>query len=497
MIELRPYQIESVEGLRSGIRAGHRKQILCAPTGAGKTICGAYLLQEAQDKGRRAAFVVDRVALADQTSKVLWRYGIQHGMAQGQNTFGRDEFIQVCSAQTLEKRGMWPGLDLLIVDEAHTQRKQIIEFIKHTGIPVIGLTATPFSKGLGDIYSNVINVTTTYKLIEDGFLAPLRVYAAKEIDMTGAKVVAGEWSDREIEKRGKQIVGDIVSEWEDKTRRHFGGPVKTIAFSATVDHGEEMCRKFQSAGYDFRQISYKDRDDDHRKHLISEFRAGRIMGLVSCEALAKGFDVEDIMCLICARPYRKSFSSHIQMIGRAMRASPGKEYALLLDHAGNYVGFHDRMVEFFNNGCSQLDADGLDNVVRDDKVREKKDIVCSCGFVLSAGMERCPACGKERVRRSLVEAVPGEMFELGDTKKPVIKPYLESKKTAWLGICHEAARRKGGDTPEALRFARAQYHNFYHSWPNFAFEAGPCDSRLKSAIQANLIRYFKRKQKAA
>ena len=46
-IVLRPYQLESVEALRQGIRDGHRAQLLVAPTGAGKTVMAAHLLGEA------------------------------------------------------------------------------------------------------------------------------------------------------------------------------------------------------------------------------------------------------------------------------------------------------------------------------------------------------------------------------------------------------------------------------------------------------------------
>lgn len=36
MIELRDYQLAGIEGLRAGIRAGHRSQVLVVPTGAGE-----------------------------------------------------------------------------------------------------------------------------------------------------------------------------------------------------------------------------------------------------------------------------------------------------------------------------------------------------------------------------------------------------------------------------------------------------------------------------
>jgi DNA repair protein RadD len=173
------------------------------------------------------------------------------------------ERVQVCSAQTLEKRGFLDQADLLVVDEAHCVRKQTAALIKnHADLKVLGLSATPFTKGSGELYTNIVNVTTTDKLVAEGHLVPVKMYAAKAIDMAGAKVVAGEWADRDIEERGLKIIGDVVGEWIDKTTKHYGGPVKTIVFSATVDHGEELCKQFNAAGFNFQQISYKDANDD-------------------------------------------------------------------------------------------------------------------------------------------------------------------------------------------------------------------------------------------
>jgi len=68
----------------------------------------------------------------------------------------------------------------------------------------------PFTKGLGELYSNVVCGATNGWLVDNRWLTPLKVFIAKEIDMTGAKKVAGEWSQAEATKRGKQITGDIV-----------------------------------------------------------------------------------------------------------------------------------------------------------------------------------------------------------------------------------------------------------------------------------------------
>ena len=134
-------------------------------------------------KRSRVSFVCDRRVLVKQASKRFAKYGIPHGVAMGKDTFGRSMPVQICSAQTIEKRDYWNNLDILIIDEAHAQRKQILEFAKAWGGPVIGLTATPMTPGLGKWYSHVVNaVSTNYLLSEvnprEGrtYLAPLRIY---------------------------------------------------------------------------------------------------------------------------------------------------------------------------------------------------------------------------------------------------------------------------------------------------------------------------------
>ncbi|MBU9648320.1 DEAD/DEAH box helicase family protein [Burkholderia multivorans] len=498
-IVLRPYQLESVEALRAGMRAGHRAQVLMAPTGAGKTEIGAYLCDEVNKKGRRAAFVVDRVNLVDQTSQRFDKYGIPHGVIQADHWRRRGyERIQICSAQTLEKRGFFPDLDLLIVDECHATRRETTRLIQNRAdLRVIGLSATPFTKGLSQIYTNLVNVTTTNKLIADNWLVPLQVYAARAVDMTGAKVVAGEWSDKEIEQRGMAIIGDIVSEWIDKTRLHFGGPVKTIVFSATVEHGAELCRQFNEQGFNFQQISYRDGSDERRRELIEEFRKpdSEIHGLVSCEVFTKGFDVSDILCGIAARPYRKSLSSHIQQLGRVMRPAPGKTFGLWLDHCGNALRFGVDTARIFEHGLDRLDDGDLDSKVRKEpSLEEKKQITCAaCGFVLPPSCTACPACGKERERRSLIENVAGVMEVVSAVENSTAKgpDYLRDKASVWRQLCGLAIERKNGDTEKARKFALAQFKSLYGHWPKADFsvtDVEPPSRELKGKVQSLLIK---------
>lgn len=506
-MELRPYQVTAVERLRDGIRAGHRSQLLVAPTGAGKTAIATHVMDEARKKGTRVAFVVDRVNLVDQTSAVLDAEGIPHGVIQAGHWRRRGyEPIQVCSAQTLEKRGNFPDLSLLVVDEAHCVRKETAALITNMGnLKVLGLTATPFAKGLSKLYTNLVNVTTTDALTADGYLVPLKMYAAIAPNMEGAKVVAGEWSDKDIETRGSAIIGDIVKEWQEKTTLHFGGPVKTICFSATVDHGAELCKQFNAAGYRFEQISYKDGSDDRRRELIAEFRKpdSQIVGLVSCEVFTKGFDVPDVRCGISARPYRKSFSSHIQQIGRVLRPADSKAFALWLCHSGNVIRFHEDMLDLFANGVSGLDDGKLDQKARKEPDEGTKDAIkcAACGYILPPSAHACPACGHERKRKQ-VEVASGSMVVVGGKEVPAIgkHAFLADREDVWRQFVALGLERKGGDIEGARRFAQAQYRNCYGVFARrdigntVPLEPSPL---VRKYVQSQIIRWAKSQQRRA
>ena len=433
-LKLRPYQLETLEKLRKGFMEGKRTQILVSPTGSGKTEMAIHLLNATKLKGNKSAMLLDRIVLCDQTSQRMERYNIEHGVMQsGHWRYRPFEHIQVCSAQTLEKRGSFPGLNLLIIDECHAQRRQTVEFIKNNpDVKVIGLTATPFTKGLGNVYEGVVSSITTKELVDQKMLVPLRVFIAKEIDMSGAKKVAGEWSQEETSKRGMQITGDVVAEWVKMTHEVFGRPRKTIVFCSGVDHGADLARKFAEAGFNFISLSYRD-DDDFKKEIIEEFSKPdtEIHGLIATDILTKGFDAPDVMIGVSARPFSKSLSSHIQQMGRVMRSNQndpeGKTFALWLDHSGNYLRFREEWEEIYEHGVTELD-DGKEKPKKEPTEKEKKEAKCPvCEAYMPRYMDTCAHCGYVREKKSLVQDVPGEMTELQTMSR-------ENKQAWWSQI---------------------------------------------------------------
>lgn len=456
-LELREHQMQVIDALRDGFRKGHRTQLLYAPTGFGKTEVAIYLMKAAKEKYSRAAIVLDRLVLVDQTSLRLSKYRIDHGVFQsGHWKWAPSALLQVCSAQTLERREAFPKLDLLIVDECHIARAQTTDYIKNNpDTKVIGLTATPFTKGLASIYETVVCGATNGWLVDNKWLTPLKVYVAKEIDMAGAKKVAGEWSQDVVTERGMQITGDIVEEWIKKTHEIYGKPEKTIVFCAGVAHGADLVEQFARKGYNFVSISYKD-NDDFKRQAIEDFAKPdtEIHGLIATDILTRGFDVPDVKIGVSARPFSKSLSSHIQQMGRIMRPHPSKEFAVWLDHSGNFLRFRDDWDEIYEVGVSNL-GDRTEKAKKEPTEKEKKDSKCpACGYLWPRNALHCPACGHVRERRSMVETVPGELHELGQRGLSVDRQSFYSQ------LLYYANQRNYNP-----HWAAHKYKEKYGTWP--------------------------------
>ena len=477
----RPFQRQAMLSIAAGLAAGHKNQMLMAATGAGKTYLGLRVAQKALAHGKRVTFLCDRRSLIEQTSTVADSYGLRdHGVIQGDHH--RQDWsrpLQIASVQTVMSRG-WPKTDVLIVDEAHTQHETWVKFAMESEARVVGLSATPFSAGLGKIFTNLINAATMHDLTESGVLVPMRVLSCRKPDMAGAKVNdQGEWLKAEAATRGMEIIGDVVTEWT----RHAAG-LKTIVFGATVAHCEELCRQFNEVGVMAATFT-NETDDIERPRLLAEFRRkdADLRVLISVEALAKGFDVPDVGCVVDCRPLRKSLSTAIQMWGRGLRSAPGKTECLLLDHSGNITRFAEDFTRIYFYGLETLDdGEAMDKVVRKDDTDERERTGCpSCGF--KPFRQRCMGCGHEIPRQSLVTHEAGEMQEvvLGKKKLADDKRHLWNQLVAVAQASDKIQKKEG--------FAKLKYKEWTGDWPPFDFsfsrapavEVSPAvASRLKS-----------------
>jgi superfamily II DNA or RNA helicase len=521
---LRDYQLAALDSARANIRAGKRRQIICAPTGAGKTVIALGFMQAATSVGSRSAFITDRSALIDQTSMAMDKYGIRHGVMQADHWRSSPyALVQLVSAQTLGRRLGKGGyvdyhlrdLKFVLIDEAHTLYASTLEWLATlpAHVAVIGLTATPFTKGLGRHYQAIINAATTDGLVGAGVLVKPIVYTAVEANISGVEVKStGEWDEKGLESAGVKIVGDVATEYVKRSTEHFGDPAKAIVFSSTVVHGEEICRAMAGLGLNFQNISYLD-DEDERRAKIAEFRKpdSAITGLVSCDALAKGFDVPDVKICILCRPLRKSLTTHIQQIGRVMRPAPGKDKALVIDHTGNALRFLGDTVDFWASGVDELNEGAeKDRAARAVSEKERKELVCGrCRAIMVPRMSSCPACGWERPHRSSdVTVVAGGTQRIDLSHQPSRRfdfanhPLLRDPQTAFQSFVAWATARKRGDETAGRRWAAGIYKGVYDRWPPPAFDALPHHAELATAdvehfCRREMARYAKSRTRHA
>ena len=417
---LRPYQAESIDGLRAAFRQGHKRIVLGAPTGSGKSVMMLDMIRTAIEKRSRVMFICERRILVEQFSKHLDSIGIDHGVLMAKHwRFRPQALVQVASAQTLERMESWPAFDIVFIDELHAcMRKSVVNMLKtRQDLRVVGATATPFHPAIAEHFTAITSVISMSALVENKSLVPFRVFVAKEIDVTDVPVVAGEWKKDELEARGRKIVGDIVTDYVRLSQEVFGEYRKTICFACGVAHGADLVQRFGESGINAVQLTYKD-EEEYKAEVLADFARPDtgIQMLVSADILTRGYDQTDVEHVILARPLKKSFSSHVQMVGRGARPHPGKEFCVIQDNAGNWLRFADSWKDLYENGAQELSSDADKKSRKEPSSLEKEKARCPrCGSLWPSHSDTCSHCGHVRARRSEVIEAPGEMHELGDS----------------------------------------------------------------------------------
>lgn len=438
-MKLRSYQEGALCKARQSMQQGHQRPLLMAPTGAGKTAIAIALIKLALAKGKRVLFTVDRLQLINQTSEVFYKAGLDHGIIQG---FGWRENtrapLQLASVQTLIRRDHHKlmDFDLIINDEAHVVYKGMTDRMntKWKDTKVLGLSATPFTKGLGLIYDDLIVVETTENLINEGYLCDFDAWGASEIDLKGVRTLAGEYNQKQLgEKVNKtKIIGDIVKTWFDK-----GENRQTLCFAVNVAHSKAIVAEFIAKGVPAEHMD-SHTDEDERELILKRYESGETKILSNCGITTKGFDSPNTSCLILGRP-TKSLMLHIQMLGRVLRMGEDRSKAIILDHGGNIgrLGFPtDELPQYLCNGELEVKTDSKDG----EEKEEKETLPTNCEKCNHLSTEFvCPSCGHVPIRSPNIESTDEKLKKL----KRKGQDMAVSDKHRWFGELLGHARSKG------------------------------------------------------
>lgn len=489
-LELRPEQQQVVDAVSAAFREGHKRVMVSACCGFGKTELATAMLAATAENGKRGAFLADRRALVEQTVQRFDKYGLDAGVIMADHhRFAPSKRVQVCSVQTLLRR-RWPDANLLFIDEAHVLSEAVRRKLEAKDCYAIGLSATPLTRGLGKYFDVVVNAPTTNRMIEMGRLVPVAIHSFREPDMKGVDVSStGEWVGKKAEKEVLEVVGDVVQKYLAD-----GQGAKFVCFAWSIAHAQELTRQFMAAGINCATYTADDRPED-RHESVQEFKKhdSKIRGLISVAALSRGFDETSVSLMIDARPLRKAVHEYVQMLGRVMRSHPGKERATVFDHSGNAIRFWSEWNDLFENGVNELD-DGKKKPKQAAEKKTAEPVKCSaCGHVHKP-MPHCPQCGHEYPRKAAVQHVPGSLKELiaGGHQRELTRDLFPQ-------IAHYVIHQRGREGEAARRMAQALYKDITGDFARATWEnvkpVAPTPEVI-NRIRAQQIRFAKGRQAA-
>jgi DNA repair protein RadD len=290
-----------------------------------------------------------------------------------------------------------------LVHNCHVFSQVIADWMQERpDLVFVGLTATPGRAGMGEEYQDIVVAITTKELIEQGYLSKFTVYAASKPDMSGVKIVNGDYQTSGAEEvmTDKGLVGDIL-----RTYLLHGEDRPTLGFAVSVNHAKYMAAQFTEAGIPSAFVEAKT-DTLERKSLQRQFRNGDLRVIWSVRTMTTGVDLP-VSGIIDAAPTRSAML-HQQKIGRGLRVNEGTEDLKIWDHAGNTLrlGFVD-----------DLDWSELPRGKRGEVQPKRKEPLpkeCpECGYLMEPKVKCCPDCGHERKPPSgFVETAEGELVPL-------------------------------------------------------------------------------------
>jgi len=451
---LRPQQIRVLSEIDKAIQSGSRRIMVQAPTGFGKTVVAAAIAKNELDHGRRTIITVPALSLIDQTVERFYSHGVRDvGVIQASHpltNYARP--IQVASVQTLQRRHI-PDADKVMIDEAHRTFEFYGNWMKNpawSNVPFIGLSATPWARGLGKHFDTLIIAATTQELISEGYLSKFSVFAPSSPDLTKVRTIAGDYHEGDLSKEMDKsaLVADVIETWINRGK---GRP--TLCFAVDRAHAKHLQQNIDDRGVSAAYIdAYTEAPE--RLAIAKRFHAGEVEVVCNVGCLTTGIDW-DVRCIILARP-TKSEMLFVQMIGRGLRTADGKDDCLILDHSDNHL----RLGFVTDIHHEKLD-DGRERQKAEPKSKESLPKKCGkCSFLKPPKVLICPACGFKPEPKCQVVSKDGELVEF--SARGVRKQTKSADRIAFFRELKWIARQRGYKSGWTAHKFKARFGD----WPN-------------------------------
>lgn len=485
--ELRPHQVRAIEATRDCFRRRLHRVLVNMPTGSGKTLTAAKILDMALTKGTRVMFTVPMISLVDQSIAAFEAEGLTDlGVIQADHPRANAAApVQIASLQTLRRRGVPSDVGMVIVDEAHLSSAVVDQLMSdRPGLHFVGLSATPWRKGMGLVWEEMVKPISVGELIDQGFLSPYRAFAPDVPDLRGVKIGAnGDYAAEALAAimGDAKIMGNVLQTWLER-----GEARPTLGFAPSVLASQAYAAQFAAAGIASAHVDgFTDRIE--RGLLAEQFRTGELKVIWSVRTMTTGVDLPNVGCIIDAAPTRSAML-HMQKAGRGLRIKSQGGDCLFLDHAGNMLRIGLPVDVGRDDLCRKRPDEKGDAEPK--LAAEKEPHECPECRALFAGRV-CPFCAFE-FKAKRPEAAEGELIEITGKRKKGAEPTKAEKQRFWsMALWLDDQRQRGG------KLAKGLYKGKFGVWPMGLSPARlPGDMAFLSYEQASRIRYAKSKARA-
>lgn len=391
IMELRPYQQSARKAIHAEWSTGNRKTLLVLPTGTGKTIVFAKVIEDRVRLGDRCLVLAHRGELLDQAAnKLATATGLMAATEKAEQSCMDSWFrVVVGSVQTMmrEKRlEQFPKdyFNTIVVDEAHhaisDSYQRVLNHFEQAKI--LGVTATPDRgdlRNLGSFFDSMAYEYTLPKAIKEGYLSKIKALTIPlKLDLTSVSQQAGDFKASDVgtalDPYLHQIANEMALHCKDR---------KTVVFLPLIATSQKFCEILREKGFSAAEINGESTD---RAEILADFDKGNYQVLCNSMLLTEGWDCPSVDCIVILRP-TKIRSLYAQMVGRGTRLYPGKDHLLLLDflwHTERHdlcrpahliAGTEDiakKMTEQINESQLALDLEDVEEKAESDVVAERE-----------------------------------------------------------------------------------------------------------------------------
>ena len=334
-MELRPYQEAARQAIHTQWNSGVQRTLLVLPTGTGKTIVFAAVVEDAVRAGRRVLILAHRGELLDQAAdKIRRSTGLGSAVEKAESScLGSWYRVVVGSVQSLQRpQRLEPFphdyFGTIVIDEAHHAitdgYRRVLDWFPEAD--VLGVTATPDRgdmRNLGEVFGSLAYEYKLTEAIRDGFLCRILAQTLPlKLDISTVGMSGGDYAVGELGGALDPYLDQIAAEMEKHCRDR-----KTVVFLPLIKTSQKFRDMLNAHGFYAAEVNGQSAD---RAEVLADFEAGKYNVLCNSMLLTEGWDCPSVDCVVVLRP-TKVRSLYSQMVGRGTRLSPGKKDLLLLD----------------------------------------------------------------------------------------------------------------------------------------------------------------------